>query len=96
MEVIQVTSATTGTIVINDTGQDVHLIHDAGATLTMTVNFPATPVNGQILVIASAGGITTLTLSSSSTITGTLSSLVAGGSGKYQYLTTNNKWYKIN
>lgn len=94
--VLQYTTITTGTLTSSDTGQDVQVVHDAGATLAATIAFPATPVNGQKLSIMSAGGITTLSLTTSvGSITNAITTMVAGGCATYLYVTAQTKWYKV-
>lgn len=93
---IQYTTLTSGTVTVNNTNQDVQVIHDAGATVTLTIAFPANPFNGQILGIASTGGVTTLTLSAAvGTILNAITTLAGGGASRYQYLAATSKWYKI-
>lgn len=95
-DIIQYTTVTSGTVTASDLQQDVQIIHDAGATVTMTVAFPATPFNGQIVGFTSVGGVTNLTLSTSvGSITNALTTAVAGGSARYVYYTSQTKWYKI-
>lgn len=96
MSILQLTSATSGTVTAQDTQQPLTLIHDAGTTLTLTVAFPATPVNGQTFTITSAGGVTTLTITASTgSVIAALASLAVGGTGTWIYGSTGNKWYKI-
>jgi hypothetical protein len=93
---LQYSTATSGTVTAIDQAQHVLLIHDAGATITLTVAFPATPYNGQRFKLVSAGGVTTLTLS---TVTGSilnaLTTIATGGSSEWIYVTAQTKWYKI-
>jgi len=94
--VITTTTATSGTITGNTSQQDQIMVHDAGVTLTLTVAFPSNPKDAQNFVIASTGGITTLTLSSVvGTISNAISSLAGGGNATYIYSLTLNKWIKI-
>lgn len=95
MIVLQETIVTSGTITANNTQQDVVLVHNAGATVTLTITFPSNPVNGQTFSITSVGGITTLTMSSGITILNTLTTLAAGGTAKYMYSSGFNNWIKI-
>lgn len=93
---LQYTTATTGTVTINDMQQNVQLIHDAGTTLTLTIAFPATPFNGMIVSISSTNGITTLSLTATvGSIINGVGTMTTGGNAKYQYLTAQTKWYKI-
>lgn len=79
-----------------NTKQDVVLIHDAASlAVTLTMTFPANPVDGQRVVIASTLGVTTLTLSSALTIIGGLAAIAAGGCAGYLYEAGQNKWFKI-
>ena len=91
---IQLTTVTTGTVTAMDTQQDLTVIHDAGATVTLSVTFPSTPINGQSFNLCSVGGITTLTLT---TVVGTISNILttmsAGGTATWKFYST--KWYKI-
>lgn len=94
--VIQYSTVTSGTITAQDTAQDVQIVHDAGATVTLTIALPATPFNGQKVGITSNGGITTLTLSTVvGSITNALTTLAAGGCATYIYVSSQTKWYKI-
>ena len=96
MGVLQLTTATSGTVTANDTGQDVDLIHDAGVTVSLTIAFPANPINGQIFTIGSQGGITTLNLTATiGTIINALTGMAAGSRGRYQYVSSTTKWYKM-
>ena len=91
---IQLSTSTSGTVTPIDTQQDLVLIHDAGITLNLAIKFPDTPKNGQLFSIASAGGITTLTLTTLvGTIANTITSIPVGGAGSWRFY--NNKWYKI-
>jgi len=91
----QYTTATSGTVTATDTGQDTVLIHNAGVTLSLTIAFPATPVDGQMFCMTSVGGITTLALTSALTIVASLTSMSAGGNGTWMYNSDSTKWVKI-
>lgn len=92
----QYTTATSGTVTMPDTKQDVIVIHNAAAlAVTLTVAFPENPRDGQICGMASTLGVTTLTLSSLSTIVGAITGISAGGYGQWIYESTSNQWYKI-
>lgn len=94
--VIQYTTATSGTVTATDQAQPVILIHDAGATVTLTIAFPATPYNGQRFKVVSVGGITTVTLSTATgSIVNAITSMAAGGSSEWIYFTAQTKWYKM-
>lgn len=93
---IQTSTATSGTITAVNTQQDVCLIHDASTTLTLTIAFPASPKDGQLFLMTSTNGITTLTLSATiGSIANSITTMVAGGNSTYMYSLAMNKWYKI-
>lgn len=93
---IQVSSSTSGTVNMQDTGQNVCLIHDAGATLTLTIAFPSTPFNGQEVIICSTNGITTASLTTAvGSILNGITTMPSGGQARYRYLSSSLKWYKI-
>lgn len=93
--VVQYTTATSGTVTCQDTGQDVLIIHDAGATVTLTIAMPATPYNGQCITLSSTGGITTLSLTTGvGSLTNAITTMATGGTASYTYYTAQTKWYK--
>ena len=54
----QYSTLTSGTITGNDTGQNVQVIHNAASlAATLTITFPATPLDGQIFSVASVLGV---------------------------------------
>ena len=74
----QYSTVATGTITAQDTKQDIMLVHNAAALAsTLTIAFPATPIDGQIFGITSALGITALTISGGTT-TNSISTMAAG------------------
>jgi hypothetical protein len=92
----QISSATSGTVTITDSGTDIQLIHTGALTATLTIAFPATPYDGQSVSIASANGITALTLTTGvGSIINTITTLAAGNAGYFMYDLANTKWYKI-
>ena len=93
--IIQISTATSGTVTAQDTKQDVTLIHDATA-LTLTIQMPASPVDGQTVIVTTSGGITALTLSAVvGTIVSALSTLGIGSTGRYIYSAVQNKWFRF-
>lgn len=91
----QYSTATSGTITVSDTKQNVQVIHNA-ATLaaTLTITFPANPTDGQTLGVASVLGVTLLTLSAAITIVSALTAIVAGGFATYMYDSNSTKWIR--
>jgi hypothetical protein len=93
---VQRSTATSGTQSAPDTNKEVIFIHEAGATASLTYQFPPSPVDKQKVTIMSVGGITALTLSAAiGTIVNTITTLALGGSATYMYLSSQTKWYKI-
>lgn len=92
----QRSTLTSGTITVQDTQQDVQLIHDAASlAVTLTITFPASPVDGQIFGVTSTLGVTTLTITSAITVVNTLTALIAGGFATWMYDATSSKWFRI-
>lgn len=92
----QLSSATSGTVTITDSGTDIQFIHIAALSVSLTIAFPTTPYDGQTLSISSQNGITTMTLSTGvGSIINALTTLAAGGTVYYMYDLANTKWYKI-
>lgn len=92
----QRSTSTSGTDNVNDTQRNIIYIHEAGATTTLSINLPATPVNNQIVTIMSVGGIVGLTIATAvGTIIGAVTNLSALGSVKFVWLASESKWYKI-
>lgn len=92
----QRTSATSGTVTIDQTGTDVQLIHTAALTATLTIAMPSSPYDGQIVSIASDNGITALTLSTGiGSILNAITTMAAGGTIYYMWDTVDSKWHKV-
>lgn len=72
------------------------LLDPAGTLATGTITMPATPLDGQVVKIASTQAITALTLSPNTgqTIPTPLMTLIAGGSAEYTYVLSQTKWIK--
>ena len=91
----QKTSATSGTVTIDSTGTDVQLIHTGALTATLTIGFPSNPYDGQQVSLASANGITALTLTTGvGSIINAITTLAAGAAGYFMYDAADAKWYK--
>jgi len=92
----QRSTATSGTESAPDTSNEVVFIHEAGATVSLTYEFPPNPIDKQRVTVMSVGGITTLTLSAVvGSIINTITTLAGGGCATYMYLASQTKWYKI-
>ena len=91
----QYSTLTSGTITGNDTGQDAQVIHNAGSlAATLTVTFPATPIDGQKFGMASVLGVTALTMTSGATIVGVLTIIAAAGFATWTYNSDSSKWVR--
>ena len=91
----QYSTVTSGTVTAQDSKQDVVVIHNAiSLAVTLTVAFPATPVDGQQFTVISALGVTTLTLTSALTIVGGIVALAAGGFASWLYDKNADKWFR--
>jgi len=92
----QYSTSTSGTVTVQDTKQDVQIIHNGvSLSATLTIAFPASPTDGQVLNIASVLGVTALTLTAGVSILSTLTSIIAGGFASYMFDITANKWIRI-
>jgi hypothetical protein len=84
----------TGTTVTSDGSQQL-IINPLGTLLALTVAFPATPVDGQRFDISCTQIITGLTLTSSATILGTLTTFAAvNGFAGWVYSATAVSWVR--
>lgn len=70
-------------------------IINTGLLAALTLNMPATPVDGQLQTVSSVGGVTALTVASagSDTIVGAPSTIVASSSFTMEYDLTSTSWY---
>lgn len=95
MTILQITTATSGTVNVDNTQQNVILVHDAGLTLNLTVNFPTNPKDGQTVIVCSSGGIIALILTSVvGSVLGALTGMAANTTGRYVFSANRNKWFK--
>lgn len=91
-----ISTATSGNITLPNTQQDIIFLHDAGLTVSLTVAFPANPCDGQMVIIASAGGITNLNITSAvGSVLSALTGMNVGGNATWIYSTDRNKWFRI-
>lgn len=92
----QYSTLTSGTITGNNTGQDVQVIHNAvSLAVTLTVTFPANPIDGQIFALASVLGVTGLTMTAGQTISGILTTLAALAFARWMYNSDSTTWIRI-
>ena len=94
---IQLETPSTGGTVTATAGKKNHTVMvDTVLLAALTINLPATPVDGQICRFVSVGGITALTLAApgGASIVGTITTLVALVGTTFQYNTSNTTWYR--
>ena len=74
-----------------------YVIEPAGTLATGTLTMPASPVNEQVVTIASTQIITALTHSPNTgqTLKGALTTIAANGNASWIYRTANTTWYRV-
>lgn len=93
---LQYSTATSGTVTLS--ASTPVLIHEPGTTVsTLTIAFPASPVDGQIQIINFVSAVTTLTWTPSA---GTTIAVAPGSPTQnsvftFIYRVANTKWYRI-
>lgn len=88
------TPATGFTITIADSTLALNL-DPAGTLATGTINLPATPIDGQIIEVASTQTVTALTVSAAGkTLKNAPTTLVAGSGFSYRYRLSTTTWYR--
>jgi hypothetical protein len=93
---VSVQTPTTGFSITITNGVGSLILTPAGTLATGTVNMPSTPVNGQIIRIASTQIVTALTLGGNGhTVNSGVTTISAGTGVAYMYYTTNTTWYRI-
>lgn len=93
--IIQYATPTTGqTVTIGSTGSTRLLINPAGSLLALTIAFPSTPSDGDIVQMGSSQAITTVTMSNG-TVIGPLTTMAIGTFASYSYNSTTTSWFRI-
>lgn len=74
-----------------------YVIEPAGTLATGTLTMPASPVNEQVVTIASTQIITALTHNPNTgqTLKGALTTIAANGNASWIYRTANTTWYRV-
>lgn len=91
---VQYAAPTTGsTVTINSNGNVKLLLNPAGSLLALTIAFPASPSDGDMVTIGSTQAITTVTMSGG-TIVAPLTTAVIGTSATFIYSATASSWVK--
>lgn len=88
-----VTPTTGATITVNSNGFVKLLINPAGSLLALTITFPSTPSDGDVVNLGSTQAVTTLTMNGG-TIVGGLASLAIGSTASYTYSSDASEWIK--
>jgi hypothetical protein len=73
------------------------ILNPAGTLATGTITFPSSPIDGQILSIATTQIITTLTLvpAAGQTIYGTVTTMAANSHDAWQYVASVHSWFRV-
>lgn len=74
-----------------------YVIEPAGTLATGTLTMPASPINEQVVTIASTQTITALTHSPNTgqTLKGALTTIAVDGNASWIYRTANTTWYRV-
>ncbi len=93
----QYTTPATGATVVANSGVYQLICNPSGSLLTLTVDFPASPINGQRFQLAISQIITTLTLATTdgSTIDGTIATSAINSYGAWSYVSSVTTWFKV-
>lgn len=92
---VQYVAPTTGATVNVTSHGHVRLIIDpADSILALTVAFPGSPQNGDIIEASFSQTITTLTMNGG-TLLSALTTTLAGSKGTWIYSSTSSKWHLI-
>jgi len=94
----QISTATTGqTITIQDTQQDVIVFHNSNTlALSISLNFPANPRDGQFVIFCSKSGITALSLVTNvGQILGMLTTISITSPGCWVWFSDLQMWVRI-
>lgn len=91
---VQYSAPTTGgTVTINSNGNVKLLLNPAGTLATLTVTFPGSPSDGDMIQMGCTQIVTALTMNGG-TIVGALASFAVGGSGTWVFSSTSGTWIK--
>ena len=74
-----------------------YILEPAGTLATGTLTMPASPVNEQVVTVASTQEITALTHSPNTgqTLKGALTTITVDGNASWIYRTANTTWYRV-
>lgn len=89
-----VTPTTGSTVNVNTNGYACLFINPAGSLLALTVSFPSTPTDGDVVEVHSSQAITTLTMSNG-TVIGPLTTMAIATFAKYRYYSDTSSWARV-
>lgn len=91
---VQYSAPTTGsTVTVNSSGNVKLLLNPAGTLATLTVTFPSSPSDGDMVQVGCSQIVTALTMNGG-TIIGALGSFAVGGAGTWVFSATGSNWIK--
>ena len=86
----------TGATITIPNATSVEIINPTGTIATLTLNMPASPLDGQRMAVACGQTVTTLTMSGNgATLLGGLTTCGAAGGGEWIYKSSNTTWFRI-
>lgn len=88
------TPSSAGTVTVNSNGYVSLVLNPAGTLATLTVTFPSSPSDLDVVEMSCSQIVTTLTMNGG-TINGALVSLAVGGSGRWRYNSDASTWFKF-
>lgn len=94
---IQYSAAGTGSSIALSAATPILIHEPAAAIATLTINFPASPVDGQVQIISFVSAVTTLTWtpSAGTTIASAPGNPTANSQFRFIYRAASLKWYRI-
>lgn len=93
---IQKTSATSGTVNIENNQQSVVLVQRADVlVLALTVHFPDNPSDGQTICITTKNGIASLLITADATVISPITTITASTPARWKYVAEFDEWYRI-
>jgi hypothetical protein len=95
LETLQYEIPATGATITVSGITSVLVVKPASTIASATIVFPTTPTNGKTLNISFGADITALTLSSTDTISGTVTSAITNSYAKWVYSTIGTTWFRI-
>lgn len=89
-----VTPTTGATVTVNTNGYVCLFLNPAGTLLALTVAFPGSPTDGDVVEIHSSQAITGFTISGG-TVIGPLTTMAVGTFAKYRYYSDTSSWARV-